>query len=155
MPFDDDDVKPSVKSQKTSLKNVSTQPSFIADKRKSTKEEFSDRVEEIHNKQFNHQQASLEKAQMFKSLLDDRTLEQNKTIVAKEAERALVSEITSMISAIDNDPDEELGRGSLTWITILLKTCLYQRDRINKLEYMANNLNARLRVIEQSNKKNE
>jgi hypothetical protein len=36
---------------------------------------------------------------------------------------------------INTDPNEQEGMGSLTWITLLFKTCLAQRDRLNEMEF--------------------
>ena len=45
---------------------------------------------------------------------------------------------------INNDPNEQEGMGSLTWITLLFSACLSQRDRLNKLEYLTEQLGKKI-----------
>jgi hypothetical protein len=68
-------------------------------------------------------------------MLEDRTLPQNKNIFAQEIEKETLGQIMELASEINADPNEQDGIGSLSWVAQLLKTVLYQRDRINKVEY--------------------
>ena len=75
----------------------------------------------------------------------DKTLPQNRNILNAETERELMQNMIQLAIEINNDPAEENeGMGSLTWITLLLKTCLSQRDRLNEMEYAFSLLQKRL-----------
>jgi hypothetical protein len=45
---------------------------------------------------------------------------------------------------INEDELERTGEGSLSWITLLLKTCFNQRDKINRLEYSVSQLEKKI-----------
>jgi hypothetical protein len=53
---------------------------------------------------------------------------------------------------INTDPNEQEGMGSLMWIVLLLKTCVSQRDRINKLEYSVSQLEKKLESYQENKK---
>ena len=55
---------------------------------------------------------------------------------------------------INNDPNEQEGMGSMTWITLLLKICLSQKDRINQLEYSVSQMEKKISALD-GNKKGE
>ena len=71
----------------------------------------------------------------FQKTVSDKTLPQNRNIFNAEAEKEMLQNMLQLAGEINNDPNEQEGMGSLTWITLLLKTCLSQRDRMNELEY--------------------
>ena len=65
----------------------------------------------------------------------DKTLAQHKNMIQQDFEKELLQKMIQLAIDINNDPNEKEGMGSLTWITLLLRTCLSQRDKINRLEY--------------------
>jgi hypothetical protein len=135
MPFDeDDDVDSS--SKKIGVKNVSTQKSiFESIPKKPSQEDFDRQVQSAQQKMAGYKQKTAELAIQFKKILEDKTLPENKNIFAVELEREVLSKMIELAIEINNDPNEQEGMGSLSWITFLFKNLLSQRDRINKLEY--------------------
>lgn len=135
MPFDEnDDEEQSYK--KIGLKNVSTQKSiFDSIPKKPTQEEFDKKVQAAHQQMANYKQKAAELAIQFKKIVEDKTLFENKNIFSNEVEKEVLSKMIQLAVEINNDPNEKEGMGSLSWITLLFKTVLLQRDRLNKLEY--------------------
>lgn len=137
MPFDEeDDDTLLVPQKKDRLKNVSSQKSiFESIPKKPTQQDLDKQVKEREEKGTGYKQRASDLAIKFRKLQEDKTLPSNRSIFANEMEREILSEMISLAIEINNDPNEQEGMGSLSWITLLFKTVLSQRDRINKLEY--------------------
>lgn len=136
MPFDDEEAEPSIQSQKIGLKKVSGQKSvFDSMPKKPTSEQFHQNVKQVVEKNTGYKQKAAELATMFNKAMVDKTLVQNRNILANDAERELLQRMVQLAIDINNDSNEKEGMGSLSWITLLLKTSFAQRDKINQLEY--------------------
>jgi|688.fasta_scaffold881774_2 hypothetical protein len=134
MPFEEDDSP--IQAPKQGLKNVSSKKSiFESLPKKPSPEEFEKRVKDAQESNSGYKKRAAELALNFKKILEDKTLPQNKNIFANEFERELLVKMIQLAIEINNDPNEQEGMGSLGWITLLFKTILSQRDRINNLEY--------------------
>lgn len=147
MPFDeeDDNDTPSIKSKKVGLKQVSSQKSiFESMPKKPSQEDLEKKVKQIQEKDSSYKTRAAELALQFKKTMDDKTLVQNKNIFAQELEKELLGKMIQLAVEINSDPFEQEGMGSLSWITLLLKTCFNQRDKINKLEYNISEINKAL-----------
>lgn len=135
MPFDEENNE-SVSSKKKELKKVSTQKSiFESMPHKTTPEEFEKKVKEIQEQSTGYKARAADLSARFIKMLGDKTLKENKNIFAIEMEKEVLSHMVNLAVEINNDPHESEGMGSMGWITLLLKICLAQRDRLNKLEY--------------------
>lgn len=157
-PFEED-PQPSTQAQKISLKSVSTQKSIFEQmQKKPSQEEFNKQVQNVQDRNLTYKTKVAELAIQFNKVMSDKTLKQNKNIFAIELEKELLSKMIQLAVDINIDPNEQEGMGSLGWITLLLKTCFFQRDKINQLEYDVNQLNLKIRDIfvqNDRNKKNE
>lgn len=80
----------------------------------------------------------------FSRAMSDKTLSQNRNVFNNESEKELLQNMIQLAIDVNNDPNEQEGMGSLTWITLLFKTCLSQRDRMNELEYALGSLQKKL-----------
>lgn len=137
MPFDEeDDDGPSDHSKKIGLKKVSDQKSIFDDKlKKPSKEDFDQRVKKTQERKVGYQHKAADLAVKFRGMMEDKTLVQNRSVFIKDFEREILGEMIQLAMDINADPNEQEGMGSLSWITLLFKTCLSQRDRLNSLEY--------------------
>lgn len=136
MPFDEEDDSLPVKPSKLGLKNVSSQKSiFESIPKKPTQEDLDKKVKNIQEKNFGYKQRAAELAVAFKKTMEDKTLFQNKNVFTSDLERELLSKMIQLAVEINNDPDEQEGMGSLGWITLLLKTALSIRDKLNYTDY--------------------
>lgn len=142
MPFDEEDNdQPSIKSQRVGLKKVSSQKSiFDSMPKKPTQEDLEKKVKKIQEKDSAYKLKAAELVMQFKKAMEDKTLPTNKSIFSQELEKEILSNMVQLAIDINNDPNEHEGMGSLSWITLLLRNCFSQRDKINKLEYMISQL---------------
>lgn len=137
MPFDEEEDSPSIQSQKIGLKQVSSQKSiFDSMPKKPTQAEFEEQVHAVQERMSTNKRRASELASQFIKIMSDKTLKENKSPFAVDMEKEVLTNMISLAIQIDEDPNEQhSGMGSLGWIALLCKTCLAQRDRINKLEY--------------------
>src|SRR6185436_5679397 len=148
MPFDEEDEKPSNYPPKVALKKVSTQKSiFETQPRKPSAEEFEKKVQQVQDRAFSYKTKAAELALEFNKAMTDRTLKSNKTVFSIEIEQDLLAKMIQLAIEINADPIEQEGMGSLSWITLLLKTCFTQRDRINFLEYSLSQIDKKMESI--------
>lgn len=138
MPFDeenDEDLQ-SIKSQKTGLKKVSSQNSIFDNlPKKPTQKEFEEKVKDHQEKSNSYKFRAAELASQFNKAMADKTLAVNRNPFQKNVEKEILTKMIQLAIDINNDPSEDDGMGSLSWITLLLKTCFSQRDKINSLEH--------------------
>lgn len=127
---------------KIGVKKVSSQKSIFdqQQKKKNPTENLDKRANDILDKSHGYQQKIAELALQFKKIMMDKTLDPNKSPIAKELEKDTLKTIIRLASEINNDVDEKESEGSLSLIALLFSTCLAQRDRMNYLEYNLSNL---------------
>lgn len=145
MPFDEEEEDVSVAVPKVGLKNVSSQASmFDALPKRPTQENFTKKVNQIQERNSSHKTRAAELSAQFNQTLNDKTLKQNKNVFAREMERELLTKMAQLAIDVNNDQNEHEGMGSLSWIILLLKTCLNQRDKMNQLEFVVSQLEKKL-----------
>ena len=150
-PFEEDELEPE-EDYKTKVKKVSSQKSiFDSQQKKVTQEEFRKKALEVNEQSSDYKKRAAELALKYKKTMEDKTLVKNKSIFSNEVEHELISDMIKLAIDINNDPNEKEGMGSLSWITVLLKSSFSQRDRINELEYETLQLK---KIIEAGNKEN-
>lgn len=150
MPFDEDydNNQVSVHAQKIGLKKVSTQKSiFDSINKKPSAEDFNKNVQQSQERILNYKTKAADLALQFNKAMFDKTLKSNKTIFSVEIERDLLSKMIQLAIEINADPIEQEGMGSLSWITLLLKTCFSQRDKINNLEYNLSQIEKKVEAL--------
>lgn len=99
------------------------------------KVEFEQRAQEFITDKQARNKAVLLLVQEFLTLMRDRTLSQNKSVMAKEIEQQTVAKLANAALAINEDESEPQGMGSMALINLLFKIVLAQRDKLNELEY--------------------
>lgn len=134
-PFGGDD--PQEFTPKAGLKSVSGQKSIFDGKKKPpSQQEFQQKIHGAQEKSSGYKQTASQLFIRFLKSIADKTLTQNKNIFSSEKEQETLQELIQLGMDVNNDPlEENNGMGSLTLITLLFKTCLAQRDKINDLEY--------------------
>jgi hypothetical protein len=153
MPFDEDDSEQSVQSKKVGLKNVSSQKSiFEGMPKKPTQEDLDQRVKKAQERASGYKAKAAELALQFNKSMADKTLPQNRNLFQQEMERDLLKQMIELAVDINNDPNEKEGMGSLSWITLLLRTSFSQRDKINRLEYAMSLLEKKFESLDKTQK---
>lgn len=134
MPFEDDK---STELPKFTSPKVSSKPSIFDNlPKKTSKVDFDKKVSEIQEKDSSYKSRATNLVIRFRKALDDKTLIENKNVFSKDVEKEILTEMIDLSVEINNDPEQEKeGMGSLSWISLLIKTSFWQRDKINKLEH--------------------
>ena len=149
MPFDEEEEVPTVQSQKIGLKQVSSQKSiFDSMPKKPTQEEFTQQVRKVQERMSTYKARTTELAVQFNKAMADRTLPINKNMFQKEMELEILRNMIKLAQDINSNVEEREGEGSLSWITLLLKTSFNQRDKINNLEYAVQQLEKKIEALD-------
>jgi hypothetical protein len=125
---------------KSSMKKPGTQSMFDGQKRPPSQQEFQQKVQVSQETLAGYKKRAAELFVQFQRSMADKTLAQNRNIFNAETEKEMLQNMLQLATEINNDSNEEEGMGSLTLITLLLKTCLSQRDRMNEMEYAISTL---------------
>jgi hypothetical protein len=136
MPFDEEDQEETHSPSRDGLKKVSSQPSLF-DKmpKKPTQADLDLKVQQIQERTTGYKLKVSEFAIGFNKAIKDKTLRQNKNIIQRDMEKELIDEMIKFAFQVNEDPAEQEGAGSVSLIMLLLQAIMFQRDRINELEY--------------------
>jgi|LauGreDrversion4_2_1035121.scaffolds.fasta_scaffold09046_8 hypothetical protein len=105
-----------------------------------TKKDFEQKVKDAISDKVDRNKKALELGQKFLSLLHDRTLSSNKSVIQKDVEKQVCNDLFFLATAVNNDPNESEGAGSLVLDTLFFKSLLIVRDRLNEMDYIVNQL---------------
>lgn len=119
--------KGAVKSQGQSM--------FDNKPKKQTQQEFEYKVQQSQETLSGYKKRAADLFVQFQRAMNDKTLPQNHNVFNIETEKEMLQNMLKLAIEINNDPNEQEGMGSLTWITLLFKTCLAQRDKMNEMEF--------------------
>lgn len=125
---------------KTTMKNVGPKSMFDNQRRTPTQQEFQQKVQDSQETLAGYKRRAAELFVAFQRAMNDKTLAQNRNIFNLETEKEMLQRILQLATEINGDPNEQEGMGSVTVITLLLKTCMSQRDRMNELEFALSQL---------------
>jgi hypothetical protein len=118
------------------LKQVSSKASIFDNKPKiPSAEKFKEVVDQNQEQDIAYKKQFAELAQKFIDMINDTTLSEQKGVVKKDLERETLARMLKLAEQANNDPNQPESAGSLAWITILLKTCLIQRNKLNEMSY--------------------
>lgn len=124
------------REQKVKLKNVSSQPSMFSNMpKRQTPQEHQQQVEASQERISDFKQRASDLAMKFSKMMMDKTLPQNRGILASEIKRDLLKSFMDLARDLNNDPIEPESDGSRMLCLILFNTCFDMRDRILELEY--------------------
>lgn len=78
---------------------------------------------------------AFELGKKFISVLNDKTLPENKGPINKNVESQICLDLFNLAQEINNDPAEQESAGSAMLDTLFFKSLFILRDKLNKLEY--------------------
>jgi len=135
-PFDEEEQEETKSPSRDNLKRVSSQSS-IFDKmpKKPNQADLDKRVKDMQERNTSHKSRAAELAIAFNGIIKDKTLRSNKNVIQRDMERELIDEMITFAFQVNEDVGEQEGAGSVSIILLLLKAMLFQRDRMNDLEY--------------------
>jgi hypothetical protein len=99
------------------------------------KASFNERADDLMTDKKIRNKRAAELVSQFISIVKDKTITDNKTVIAKDVEREICSKLINLCLEINMDESELDGMGNTALINLLLKTTLLQRDIINDLDY--------------------
>lgn len=134
--FEDSDPKENENSINKSLKIDNSKSKFQT--KSVDKDSFDKKVKEVINDKNDRNKKAFELGQKFISVLSDKTLSSNKGPIQKDLEKQICNDLFMLAVAVNNDPAESEGAGSLVLDTLFFKSLLMMRDRLNEIEYSLN-----------------
>lgn len=152
MAFDDDDDDDD-KNQPRNFKGLKTDNSksvINSIPKKVSQEEFLNKAKSVNEKLNKYGERATDLALKFKKILEDKTISQNKGILAQEAEREVLNSLVDLGIDMNVDEHEEDGMGSIGLIVLLFRSLMIQRDKINQLDYNLFMLNKQFKTLEKS-----
>jgi len=149
VPFEDD----ALDEETIESEALKANPFFKKSNKKPSAADFQREVDEKSSRANSYKDRAAELASSFKKILDDKTLLQNKNIFSLDLEKEIISNLARLAIDMNTDENEIEGMGSVSIITLLLRTSIIQRDRINSLEYKYSLLENRIKELEDAAKK--
>jgi len=131
---------PEDRDPRVGVKKAGQKSMFEGKPKPQTPQEFQDKVQKAEDRKSSHKQRAADLYLQFQKSMADKTLPQNRNILSRDTEREMLQEIMQLAMDINRDEQEQEGMGSLTCITFLFKTIIFQRDKINELECQLVNL---------------
>ena len=108
----------------------------------------------MQNKSEEYAEKASQLSANFKKILEDRTLLQNKNVFQLDVEKQVLESLIQLSVEMNEDENEKEAIGATGLIALLLRSVLIQRDRINNLEFLLNQLNSKIdnknSVVDQS-----
>lgn len=132
--FLDDDKDYSNKNN-SNLKLSREKSIFANIPKKPTQKEFKEEIKEYQKQDVGIKERIAELTVKYNSAINDSTLEENKSELHKDAEKALVKEIVNLGLQLDNDDSQPEGIGSIGLCNLLMRINFTLRDKINELAY--------------------
>lgn len=108
------------------------------------KQQFEDDADAFMAQKRERNKQALTLAQRFIEIVRDKTLIENKTLMAKQFEQEVCSDLVWLCLDINEDDSEREGMGSAAMINLLLKVVLNQRDMLNSVGYKITQLEKQL-----------
>lgn len=117
---------------------------------KKVQQDFQKRVMETHKRLEGNLKSAYELGKEFNQLMNDTRLAQNIGPMEQSFENEIVRKLVNYAIAVNGDEQEKEGMGSVSLITLLLKTMFKMRNKLNQLSYDNHNLERRINQLEKS-----
>jgi hypothetical protein len=131
---------------KMGIKAQSQKSIFDGQPKKPTEQQFQQQVAQMEAANSLLKQQAIEMAEKFRNLIKDKTLDKNKNSFMRDYEKEVIGQMISWSEAANSDETEPEGAGNLGLISLLIRTCFYQRDRINELEYTISKIDQKIQA---------
>lgn len=150
MPFDDDeDVNPAPKMKGMKISNSSRANNPPP---KPSAEAFQKQASEANDRATDFAKRAQDLATRFIKMMEEKTLVQNKSVFAVDIEKETMTDLIKLGIEINNDEtipvDQPGGMGSIGLISMLFRSVIGLRDRVNNLEYSLNQANKKIILLE-------
>lgn len=142
--FEDDELS---SSSKVEIKKPITKSMFDNQAKKPDPIKSKEQAAEVNTRLNDYNSRAIEGANVFRKLLDDRTIVSNKSIFAAGLEKEAITKLQQLALDMDADPVQPDGMGSVGLISLALNALLAQRDKINQLDYNIHQLENKIKQI--------
>lgn len=122
------------------LKITNQNSSIPEPPKQSPKEAFDEKATVAAKRMNDYKTRTWELSGQFKQLVQDRTLQENKSPISKDIETELLNKLVVLALEIDADESQPEGFGSTALCMLLMKMLLLQRDMLNTLAYAIDKL---------------
>lgn len=103
---------------------------------------FEEKAKEVYSKYEEYKHRTWELSTKFKSMIEDRVLPENKSIISKDIENETLNKLITLASEMNEDDNQAEGIGSTALSMLVMKMLLIQRDTINRLMFKIEKLEA-------------
>lgn len=157
MPFDDDNddsrknLKPSIRQRK-GLK-INNETSSVLPAKTNNSDTFDGNAKEAFSRYEDYKQRTWDLSTKFKSMVEDKLLPANRSIIYKELELEVLTKLVSLASEMNADENQSEGIGGVALSMLLMKMILLQRDHVNELLFKTDKLEKALKILESKTSK--
>lgn len=88
----------------------------------------------------------------FKAMIEDRVLSENRSPLSRDLEQEVLNKLSALASEINADEVQPEGTGGVALSQLLMKMMLLQRDTINNQGFKIDQLEKKLKELEESKK---
>lgn len=125
---------------KVKLDNTRSRFAKKAEAEKQAEAVFNEKIEDHQARAKFYFEKISELTTQINSFVKDTTLKSNKGPIQIEMEQQIIKDMVSLSQQINQDQTQEEGLGSAGVNLLLLKIVLFQRDKINELDYKISKL---------------
>ena len=129
---------------KVKLDNSRSRFAKKAEEQKQSEVIFNDKIEDYQAREKFYVEKTIELTNQINAFIKDTTLKINKGPIQIEMEQAAIKNMVDLSRQINQDQTQEEGLGSAGINLLLLKIVLFQRDKINELDYKLSKLDKNL-----------
>ena len=147
MSFDEDDEPGPVKP-KTGVKLSNKNSMFAKTVKKPSAEDFQNLSRDSNARTLAYAERAKDLSTKFVKMMNDKTLSKNKEITAS-LDKEVITALLQLANEINNDDAQEEGVGSIGVISILFKTVVDHRDKINNLEFSIEKLKEEINKLKE------
>jgi hypothetical protein len=114
---------------------INNQNSTAPKPKEPDKVAFENAAKGVFNKEEEYKKRALDLATKLKSLITDKTLPENQTLITKDIEIEVISKLILFATELNNDENKKEGEGSVALSMLTFKMLILQRDQINTMGY--------------------
>ncbi len=117
---------------------------------RQAKQDFEEQVKDTHKRLEGHLKIAYELGTEFTKIMADTRLAENIGPYERSFEKEILRKLINYAITINSDPHEQEGMGSVSIITLLLKTMFNMRDKMNESSYNNHLLERRIQQLEKT-----
>lgn len=101
---------------------------------------LNEQAQRAKTKYDEYKQRTWELSTKFKTMIEDKLLADNKSVLSKDIETEVLGKLVGLASEMNEDDNQPEGIGSTALSFLIMKMLLIQRDMINSLLYKIDRL---------------